>query len=148
MSLEGRIAELEGVVARQAATVDAQTMVIAELRAELAALKDRQGRDSGNSSLPPSRDGKDRRQRRAEEREARKAGRRDGSDVSGRKPGGQRGAPGATMRRRTPDVTVTHAPQCCPACSNGLADAVVVGAATLSRSESRSLLVKRHFGTR
>ncbi len=123
MSLEDRIAELEAIVAAQAA-------VIAELRAELATLKERTGRDSHNSSLPPSRDGKDRRQRRAEEREARKAARRDGSDTSGRKPGGQPGAPGSTMRRREPDVSVMHAPACCAKCSADLADGVVVAIAT------------------
>jgi hypothetical protein len=87
VSLEERVVELEAIVAAQAA-------VIAELRAELEALKDRQGRDSGNSSLPPSRDGKDRRQRRAAGREARKAARWDGADVSGRRPGKQPGTPG------------------------------------------------------
>lgn len=76
MSPEDRVVALEALVA-------AQAVVIAGLRAELEALKDRQGRDSGNSSLPPSRDGKDRRVRRAEEREARKAARRDGAGESG-----------------------------------------------------------------
>ncbi len=137
MSLEGRIVELEAIVVRQgatieaqAATIDAQAVLIGELRGELVVLKDRQGRDSHNSSKPPSRDGKDRRQRRAEEREARKAARRDGSDTSGRKPGKQPGAPGTTMRRRHPDVTLTHSPESCSNCSADLADAVVVGAAT------------------
>jgi transposase len=123
VSSEERIVELEAIVAAQAA-------VIAELRAELEALKDRLGRDSGNSSLPPSRDGKDRRQRRAEEREARKAARRDGSGESGRRPGKQPGAPGVTMRRREPEVTVTHTPVCCDHCAADLAGAVVVGTAT------------------
>lgn len=123
MSPEDRIAELE-------ATVAAQAVVIAELRAELEGLKDRLARDSGNSSLPPSRDGKDRRQRRAEEREARKAARRDGAGESGRRPGKQPGAPGVTMRRREPEFTVTHTPVSCDHCDRDLAGAVVVGTAT------------------
>ena len=51
MSPEERIVELEALVV-------AQAVVIAGLRVELEALKDRPERDSGNSSLPPSRDGK------------------------------------------------------------------------------------------
>ncbi|MFV0525437.1 MAG: IS66 family transposase zinc-finger binding domain-containing protein [Acidimicrobiales bacterium] len=123
MSAEQRIVGLE-------ATVAEQSVVIAELRAEVEGLKDRLGRDSGNSALPPSRDGKDRRQRRAAEREARKAARRDGAGETGRRPGKQPGSPGVTMRRREPDRTVTHAPVCCEACAADLAGAVVVGTAT------------------
>ena len=130
MGPEERIAELEAVVAAQGATIEAQAVVISELRAELEVLRDRAGRDSGNSSLPPSRDGRDRRQRRTQEREARKAARRDGSDVSGRRPGKQPGAPGATLRRRDPDTSVTHTPETCGRCSAPLGDAPVVGSAT------------------
>jgi transposase len=123
VSPEDRVVELEAVVA-------AQAVVIAGLRAELEALRDRQGRDSGNSSLPPSRDGKDRRQRRAEEREVRKAARRDGAGESGRRPGKQPGTPGVTMRRREPEITVTHTPVCCTHCAADLTEAPVVGSAT------------------
>lgn len=48
----------------------------------------------------------------------------------GRRPGKQPGAPGVTMRRREPDVTVTHTPVCCARCTSDLAGAVVVGSAT------------------
>jgi len=123
MSPEERIVELEAIVAAQAGLIE-------ELRGRVAELEARLGRDSGNSSLPPSRDGKDRRQRRAEEREARKAARRDGTDESGRRPGKQPGTPGVTMRRREPEVTVRYAPVCCAGCTADLAGAVVVGTAT------------------
>ena len=119
MSPEQRVVELEAIVAAQAA-------LIVGLEARLEELEARAGRDSGNSSLPPSRDGQDRRVRRAAEREARKQVRRDGSDRSGRSPGKQPGTPGVTMRRREPDVTVTHVPVCCGRCAADLGSAPVV----------------------
>jgi len=96
------------------------------LRAENLALRDRVacleaelGRDSNNSSKPPSADPIEPRKKRAERRaEARK---------SGRKQGGQPGAPGASLRRRDPDVTLIRRPVACSCCGSDLTGAPVVG---------------------
>lgn len=96
------------------------------MRAEVVALRDRVthllaeiGRDSTNSSTPPSRDGVDVRKKRAERRaEARKTKR-----AAGKQPG----APGANLSRRRPDITVGHEPACCRGCGADLAGAQVVG---------------------
>ena len=63
VSIDPRIAEFEALVVELRAEIEA-------LRSENAELRARLGKDSGNSSIPPSRDGRDRRVRRAEEREA------------------------------------------------------------------------------
>lgn len=143
MDLIRRVEELERLVGERDVLIAAQLEVIVQLRGELDVLRGRGGADSGNSSLPPSRDGADRRERRAREREARKAEARaarareaaavgePGVDEAGvvkdRRPGKQPGAPGATLQRRVPDRTVGHVPVSCRACNGDLADAVVVG---------------------
>ena len=123
VSTDARIAEFEALVVELRAEIEV-------LRSENAELRARWGKDSGNSSSPPSRDGRDRRTRRAEEREARKQARIDGGGGVDRKPGKQPGAPGATLQRRRADRTVTHAPGSCVRCAASLIDAPVVGTAT------------------
>lgn len=127
VSPEERIVELEALVARQAALIEAQAETIARLEARIVELETQVGRNSGNSSLPPSRDGRDRRVRRADEREQRKQARRDGAGGTGRAPGKQPGAPGMTMRRREPDITIVHRPVACGRCTADLTDATVIG---------------------
>lgn len=102
--------------------------VIVELRSRIEELEKRLGQDSGNSSVPPSRDKTDRRERRAAEREERKAKRVGGGKA--RRPGKQPGAPGSTLSRRTPDHTVAHVPVRCRCCGDSLADAAVTSTAT------------------
>lgn len=98
----GRIGELELLVRQQAAR-------IAELARQV-------GRSSRNSSLPPSKEGLD------------KPPPRSTRTKSGRKPGKQSGAAGATLSQvDTPDKTVAHYPSACAGCSGGLAQALVVG---------------------
>ena len=127
--LRAVIVELRAQLVERDAIIAAQAEVIAELRSEVADLKARMGKDSGNSSAPPSRDRVDRRERRAGEREARKAARvADGSPA--RQPGKQPGAPGSTLRRREPDVVVRHRPTGCGGCGRSLTGARVVGVAT------------------
>jgi len=122
------VVELRAQLVERDATIAAQAELIAELRSEVADLKARLGKDSGNSSSPPSRDRVDRRERRAAEREARKAARvNDGS--APRQPGKQLGAPGATLRRREPDAVVRHRPAGCGRCGRALTGAPVVGRA-------------------
>src|SRR6266480_2375669 len=78
--LTARVAELLAVVAEQAALIGA-------LQAEVAALRRQAGRDSSNSSQPPSQDGPAAKAK-AGQREAR----------PGRPQGGQKGHPGASLR--------------------------------------------------
>src|SRR2546429_5738433 len=93
--LTARVAELLAMVAEQAALIES-------LRAEVAALRRQAGRDSSNSSQPPSQDGPAAKAK-AGRREARRA--RPGPPQGGRKshPGagpGVGGPPGWTPARR------------------------------------------------
>jgi transposase len=108
--LTGRVAELLAVAAEQAALIES-------LRAEVAALRRQAGRDSSNSSQPPSRDGP-----AAEARSrARARGRRP---QPGRPQGGQKGHPGASLAwGARPDETLVIAPGTCAGCGAGLAGA-------------------------
>ena len=77
------------------------------------------GRNSENSSKPPSQDPIAPRQSRAERRRAaREVVRRQGK---------QPGAPGASLARREPDEVVRHAPVRCQGCGRDLSAAEVVG---------------------
>jgi transposase len=90
--LAARVAELLAVVAEQAA-------LIGSLRAEVAALRRQAGRDSSNSSQPPSQDGPAAKAK-AGRREARRA-------RPGRPQGGQKGHPGASLAwTARPDETL------------------------------------------
>ena len=144
--LEARVASQAALIVERDVLIGAQLELIVQLRGELEVLRGRGEADSGNSSLPPSRDGKDRRERRAQEREARKvkarearkdseggtgaAGSTGAADSAGgddRRPGKQPGAPGATLARREPDRTVRHVPVACRRCHADLGGAAVVG---------------------
>ena len=97
--------ELLAIIAQQA-------QVIAELQARVKALEAQLGKDSHNSHRPPSTDHPRRRT---------KSLRRP----SGKKPGGQTGHPGQTLRLvDKPDQVVEHRPDECAACGNHLADVV------------------------
>jgi transposase len=120
---------LEAENDRLRAIVEEQAALIEELRSRLDDLKDRFEKDSSNSSLPPSRDGTDRRARRAAERAETKATNKLLGKAA-RAPGKQKGAPGSTQPRREPDRIVVHAPQSCSGCGASLSGAPVVGEAT------------------
>jgi len=105
-------ARVERIETDLAAENEALRDRIAQLEAEL-------GRNSENSSKPPSSDPMAPRQSRAERRAtARTAGRRQGK---------QPGAPGAHLARRLPDEKVLHSPLCCGSCGADLVGAEVVG---------------------
>jgi transposase len=97
------IVELFGMVKRLTAEVERLTKRVAELEGRL-------GKDSHNSSKPPSTEGfkKTKSQRTA----------------SGKKPGGQPGHPGSTLRQMThPDRLIeAPIPERCDACGGDLAD--------------------------
>ena len=109
--LTARVAELLAVVAEQAA-------LIGSLRAEVAALRRQAGRDSSNSSQPPSQDGPAAKaEKKAGQREARRA-------RPGRPQGGQKGHPGASLAwAARPDETRAVEPGACGGCGADLAGA-------------------------
>ena len=108
MTLEERIAELEA----ENAALQEQVTVLAERLHELEA---RLAKDSHNSSKPPSSDGLARKTKSLRRR-------------SGKKPGGQIGHRGETLRLvAAPDAVVEHQPALCCGCQSPLPeDAPVV----------------------
>src|SRR5438034_7084822 len=93
---------------------------VEDLRAEVADLRRRLGRNSGNSSMPPSTD--DLPGKVAPGREARGKG-------SGRGRGKQPGAPGVSMAWAQPDEVIDHHPAGACGCGADLAGAVDLGVA-------------------
>ena len=107
--LAAQNAELLAVVAEQAALIET-------LRAEVAALRRQAGRDSSNSSQPPSQDGP-----AAKAKAAKRATRRA---RRGRAQGGQKGHPGASLAwTARPDETLAVEPGTCGGCGADLAAA-------------------------
>ncbi|HEX9412552.1 MAG TPA: IS66 family transposase [Ktedonobacterales bacterium] len=101
MTPEARIAELEA----ENAVLRAQVEALVE---RVQALEARQAKDSHNSSKPPSSDGMRRRTKSLRRR-------------SGKKPGGQLGHGGETLRLvATPDTVVEHRPAGCTHCQTPL----------------------------
>ena len=89
------------------------------LRDRIAQLEEELGRNSENSSKPPSADPMGPRQSRADRRAAARA--------AGRRQGKQPGAPGAHLARRVPDEEIVHQPVCCKGCGADLSCAPVIG---------------------
>lgn len=117
--------ELVELVVSLLARVEALEAENKALRAENERLRAEAGRNSGNSSKPPSRDPVAERARQAE---ARRAKRQKAAGGKRRKPGKQPGAGGTTLSMTdSPDEVVTHAPACCAGCGADLADATVTG---------------------
>jgi transposase len=113
--------QLERVVGRVAA-VEAEN---AALRSEVQALRARLGKDSHNSSKPPSSDGPGTPKRVPKSLRG----------VSGRRPGGQPGHPGASLTLvEQPDAVVVHRPAACAGCGHELASARVL------RTERRQVI--------
>ena len=82
------------------------TTELAALHARITELERRLGLNSSNSGKPPSSDGLAKPARVSSLRR-----------VSGKKPGGQPGHPGETLRAvETPDATIDHYPPACAAC--------------------------------
>jgi transposase len=108
--LAAQVAGLLAVVAGQAALIES-------LRAEVAALRRQAGRDSSNSSRPPSQDGP------AAGAKA-KGGAGSRRQRPGRPQGGQKGHPGASLAwAARPDETRVVEPGPCAGCGAGLAGA-------------------------
>ncbi len=111
------LAARDEALAARDARVDALLVQVGELTAQVQALVLRLGKDSSNSSKPPSLDGPGRRPRGGSSRKA-----------SGRKPGKQPGDPGTALRLvDDPDERIgIPAPTTCR-CGTWLAEAPVVG---------------------
>jgi len=117
-ALRARVSELN----EQLAGLNEQ---VATLAGKLADLEKLLGRNSSNSSKPPSSDPGSAKSARPEN--ANRAARR----ALGRNQGKQPGAPGTTLARVVdPDVVRTHRPTRCRSCDRDLHDAEVVGTAT------------------
>jgi transposase len=118
---------LVGLVVELLARVERLEADNAQLRAQVERLRAEAGRNSGNSSKPPSRDPAVERQRQAEERRAKKQRAAGGK---GRRAGKQPGSPGTSLSMSdTPDEIVDHVPEVCAGCGAGLSGAVVSGVA-------------------
>jgi transposase len=105
-----RIAELEGENQRQREQIAALLARVQELEARLA-------KDSHNSSKPPSSDGLKRKTERTKSLRQKSA----------KKPGGQLGHRGETLRLvATPDAISPHRPAVCAHCQASLVDAPLV----------------------
>jgi transposase len=101
----------------------AQASRLAEFEVRLGELERRLGLNSTNSGKPPSSDG-------LKKPPAGKRKRRTGSlrKKSGRKPGGQKGHKGETLRQTAePDATVDHYPETCSHCGSGLTPEMASG---------------------
>ena len=137
LSKDDLIALLLAQEARHAAEMQALQAEMAVLRAGIAELERRLGLNSSNSGKPPSSDGlkKPPRVRSLRER-------------SGKKPGGQKGHPGETLRRTaTPDTTVDHFPLACTTCGEALTEAMATGHVArqvFDLPEHQALIVTEH----
>ena len=110
-----RIAELEAMVGQQREQIERLLSLNAALHARVQELEGRLAKDSHNSGKPPTSDGLARKTRSLRKR-------------SGKKPGGQIGHHGETLRLvAAPDAVVEHRPGVCTGCQRPLAvDAPVV----------------------
>ena len=110
---------------------------VAALTGRLAELERRLGLNSGNSGKPPSSDGLKKPPRVSSLREP-----------SGKKTGGQKGHPGATLCRvETPDATIDHYPEACAACGEPLTAAMATGHVArqvFDLPDPRPLIVTEH----
>jgi uncharacterized coiled-coil protein SlyX len=126
VELEARVAAQVALLAERDALIAAQAAHLVALEAQVAELRARLGQSSWNSSKPPSSDGyskppvnKDRSLRRR----------------SGRRPGGQTGAPGHHLERReVADEEVVHPVTRCAGCGGDLSGAPIL------ESQSRQVL--------
>jgi transposase len=125
MLVERLVAGVGEQVEQIAARVAALEAENAALRSEVRALRGRLGKDSHNSSKPPSSDGP------GGPRRVPKSLR----GTSGRRPGGQPGHPGASLALvEQPDRVVVHQPVACADCGHDLASGSVL------RTERRQVI--------
>ncbi len=101
--LEAQNAELRARNAHLGFEAEELRVMVERLTSELDALKALLGKDSSNSSIPPSRDD----QASHQNCQARRAASRSQRKAAGRRPGKQPGSPGSSLSQRAePDVVV------------------------------------------
>ena len=101
---------LLATIARQQAMIEQQQAAIPALTARVQQLENQLATKSHNSSKPPSTDGLSKKTKSRREK-------------SGKKPGGQAGHPGRTLKMvADPHHTLCHFPAHCPCCGEALAD--------------------------
>src|ERR1700687_5971180 len=109
----GDPASLEAIIAALREQNTAQQALIAQLQERIAELERKLGLNSDNSGKPPSSDGLKKKPVRVSSLRER----------SGKKPGGQKGHPGETLRQsETVDATIDHFPKACAGCGAGLSE--------------------------
>ena len=133
-------------VAEDAASVNAilrdqnaaQQTRIAQLEARIAELERQLGLNSGNSGKPPSSDGLNKKPVRVSSLRER----------SGKKPGGQKGHPGETLRQsESVDATINHFPKACAGCGEALSEAMAtdhIARQVFDLPEPQPLIVTEH----
>jgi transposase len=127
VELVGVNAGLREVIAAKDHQIAAAERRIAVLDERIAELERRLSKDSSTSNKPPSSDSP-----------YRKPASRSSRTSSGRKPGKQPGAPGATMPLvDDPDEVITCDPACCGGCGRDLLGAAVAGVQRRQVSEVR-----------
>jgi transposase len=110
-----RIAALEALAAQQQALIVQQQALAAQQQERIAELERQLRLDSGNSGKPPSSDGLKKKPVRVSSLRER----------FGKKPGGQKGHLGETLRQsETVDETVNHFPEACAGCGEALSEAM------------------------
>src|ERR1700688_5161622 len=131
----GRLESL--ITALQTQIVQQQT-VIAVLQARNADLERQLGLNSGNSGKPPSSDGLKKKPCRV----------RSLRERSGKKPGGQKGHPGETLRQsETVDAAINHFPKACAGCGAALSEAMAtdhIARQVFDLPEPQPLIVTEH----
>jgi len=119
------------------ALIQAQAAENAALKERIAELERRLGLNSGNSGKPPSSDGLKKPPRTRSSREP-----------SGKRPGGQKGHKGETLRQvAEPDSVVDHYPTACAACGAAVTPAMSSGHSArqvFDLPEPRPLVVTEH----
>ena len=124
LSLQEQLREAVATIERLQTENDALRAENESLADRVTALESELRADSTTTSKPPSQDRIEPRQKRAERRAAARAKQAQGKK---RAQGKQPGAPGAHLKRREPDKTVPHDPECCSDCGRDLKDAEVTG---------------------
>jgi len=115
---EPTVERLLVLLAERDTVIEGQAQAIEQLTGQVAALQARLGQNPRNSSRPPSSEGYAKPAPRSQRR------------PSWRRPGGQDGAPGTTLRQvAEPDRVLVHTPAVCGGCGAGLAGAPVVSCA-------------------
>lgn len=117
--------QLATLVVRQAAVIESLQERVALLEAEVVSLRRQLGRDSSNSSAPPSQDGPAAAARRKAGQKGQTRDRAGGGDQPGRRrQGGQKGHPGTGLARvAVPDRCESVEPAACGGCGADLAGA-------------------------